>query len=118
MYRISLPLPAADDVDARRLVLRDGSVASVRITRPDDRDTMRRFFHRLSPESLHKRFFTFGEPADAMIARFCDSTSPSRGLTLVAERRVDGDVVFIAVATYIALTTGVAEAAFAVDDHC
>jgi acetyl coenzyme A synthetase (ADP forming)-like protein len=117
MHNISPSLPAVDDVDARRLVLRDGSVASVRVTRYGDRDAMRRFFHALSPESLHKRFFTFGEPADPIIERFCDSTNPTRALTLVAERHVDGDVRFIAVASYIALTTGVAEAAFAVDDR-
>ena len=50
-------LPSADDV-ANRAVLRDGSVVSIRVTEPADRDAMRRFFHDLSIESRRLRFFS------------------------------------------------------------
>jgi acetyl coenzyme A synthetase (ADP forming)-like protein len=106
-----------DDPAAPRLVLRDGSVAAVRRSAPDDRETMRRFFHELSPESRRRRFFTAGEPADALIDRLCDSADGSRNVTLVAVRQLDGDTRFIAVGSYMSVSEGTAEAAFAVDDH-
>ena len=116
MRRISLPPPSVGDVDPR-LVLRDGSLATVRTAEAGDRDAVRRFFHELSPESRYKRFFALGEAPDALVDRLCDSTQPSRGLTLVAYRRVDNDVRPIAVGSYTALTSAVAEVAFAVDDR-
>ena len=45
---------------ANRLVLRDGSVATVRPATPADRDAVRRFYHDLSPESRRRRFMTAG----------------------------------------------------------
>ena len=35
------------------------------------------FFHELSPESRRKRFFTAGEPADALVNRLCDRRTTS-----------------------------------------
>ena len=63
MRTIPAPPPATDDLDAPRLVLRDGTVASVRTASPSDRDALRRFFHDLSPESRWNRFFTMSEPS-------------------------------------------------------
>ncbi len=117
MYLIPPPAPAVDDVHGRRIVLRDGSVASVRPADRNDRDAMRQFFHDLSPESRRRRFFSAGEPPESLIDRLCDSADPSKALTLVAYRHVSGDVRLIAVGSYIALTHAVAEVAFAVDDR-
>ena len=116
MRRIPLPPPSVDGVDPR-LVLRDGSLATVRTAEVGDRDAVRRFFRELSPESRYKRFFTMSEAPDAVVERLCDSTNPSRGLTLVAYRHVDDDIRPIAVGSYAALTSAVAEVAFAVDDR-
>ena len=52
-----LPPASAGSIDSR-VVLRDGTVATLRITRPADHDALRRFFHELSPESHHRRFFS------------------------------------------------------------
>jgi hypothetical protein len=60
MHTLSPPLPAADDLETQRLILRDGSVAIVRPAGPSDRGAMRRFFHELSPESRRYRFFIAG----------------------------------------------------------
>lgn len=43
---------------SERAVLRDGTLATLRLTRPEDHDGVRRFFHELSPESRRLRFFT------------------------------------------------------------
>jgi hypothetical protein len=45
MHRLAPSPPALDDPAAPRLVLRDGSVATVRRSNADDRETMHRFFH-------------------------------------------------------------------------
>lgn len=117
MHPLAPAPPAVDDPAAPRLVLRDGTVASVRRSTPADRDAMRRFFHELSPESRRRRFFTAGEPADALIDTLCDSADEHRSVTLVAVRQVGDDTRLIAVGSYIANTPTVAEAAFAVDDR-
>ena len=71
MRTIPAPPPATDDLDAPRLVLRDGTVASVRTAGAADRDELRRFFHDLSAESRWNRFFTMSEPSQTIIDR-CD----------------------------------------------
>ena len=108
MRTIPAPPPATDDLDAPRLVLRDGTVASVRIATAADRDEVRRFFHDLSVESRWMRFFTMGEPSQAVIDRSTESSADGHALTLVACRHQDGDDRIIAVASYIGLTDAAA----------
>src|SRR5471032_2078063 len=91
MHPLAPAPPAVDDPGGPRLVLRDGTVASVRRSTPGDRDAMRRFFHELSPESRRRRFFTAGEPADRLIDTLCDSADEHRSVTLVAVRQVADD---------------------------
>lgn len=117
MHPVSPPLPAIDEIQTSRIVLRDGSVASVRLAEAGDREAMRRFFSELSPESRRKRFLSAAEPSDDLIARLCDSTDPARALTLVAFRNVSGEIRLIGLGSYFALTETVGEVAFAVDDH-
>ena len=107
----------SDEADSRRLVLRDGSVATVRAAISSDAPAMRLFFHSLSADSRYSRFFTAGEPSDALVERLSDSSDPSRNLTLIAERSVDGEVRIVAAASCTAVSTEVAEAAFAVADQ-
>ena len=100
---ISPPSPAADELDAQRLVLRDGSVASVRTASTTDREAVRRFFQDLSPESRRKRFFTAGAAPQAVVDSLCDSSDPSRAFTLLVWRQLDDAVRIIAAAGYIAV---------------
>ena len=117
MHPLAPSPPAVDDPAAPRLVLRDGTVASVRRSTPADCEAMRRFCHELSPESRRKRFFAAGEPPDVLVARLCDSVDEHRSVTLVAVRQLGHDTRVIAVGSYFATGPGVAEAAFAVDDR-
>ncbi len=117
MHPLAPSPPALDDPAGPRLVLRDGTVATVRRSTPADRDAMRQFFHELSPESRRRRFFTAGEPADALVDRLCDSADERRQVTLVAVRQAGADARLIAVASYLADSPDAAEAAFAVDDR-
>jgi GNAT superfamily N-acetyltransferase len=117
MRAIPAPAPATDDLDLSRLVLRDGTTASVRTAGPQDKEALRRFFHDLSPDSRRNRFFVAGDPPAAVIDRFTESFDQGHALTLVACRHVDGEVRIIAVASCIGLTETAAEVAFAVDDR-
>ena len=117
MRAIPASSPATDDLDASRLVLRDGTTTTVRTAGPKDRDALRRFFHDLSPDARHSRFFATGEPPPAVIDRFVRSPEDGRDLTLVACRHVEGQVRIIAVASYIGMTETAAEVAFAVNDR-
>jgi acetyl coenzyme A synthetase (ADP forming)-like protein len=106
--------PALQGPTADRLILRDGSVAVVRPTTEADRETVGGFFHALTAESRHKRFFVTAEPSPDLVARLCDSTDPALNLTLVALRRNGAGVQPIAVASYTATGARTAEVAFAV----
>ncbi|MBI3494315.1 MAG: GNAT family N-acetyltransferase [Acidobacteria bacterium] len=116
MRPITPSLPASDD-PALRSVLRDGSVVTLKIAEPADHDAVRRFFHDLSAESRRRRFFGIAEPPDALITRWCDSSDPTRALTLLAMRLVDEALRPIAIGSYIAVGGASAEVAFAVDDR-
>ena len=128
MRKPAAALPVGDYLDNPRMVLRDGTVASVRVATDSDREPLRRFFHDLSPESRRRRFFTPAEPTDAIVQRLTDAHDPGRALTLIVEslcqrrrspmrRRPAGSLRPIATASYLAVSDRVAEAAFAVDDR-
>jgi acetyl coenzyme A synthetase (ADP forming)-like protein len=116
MRPITPPLPAGDQIDSPRLVLRDGSVASVREATATDRESIRQFFHDLSPDSRRKRFFTPAEPSDSVIERMADSSDPHRALSFIVHRLRSENLLPVAIASYIAINPRVAEVAFAVDD--
>jgi acetate---CoA ligase (ADP-forming) len=112
MRSLAPSIPAVDHASDPRLVLRDGSLASVRATGAGDAPALAEFFRQLSDESRILRFFTAGEPPHDLVARLSDSSDPSRTLTLVVERASG----IIATASYIALDADTAEVAFAVAD--
>jgi acetyl coenzyme A synthetase (ADP forming)-like protein len=100
-----------------RLILRDGSVATVRQATPDDREGVGRFFHDLSAESRRRRLFAAGEAPDRLIEQLCAARDASEGVTLVAERQRADAMHVIAVCSYAALNATTAEVSFAVDDR-
>ena len=110
------PSPASGDRPESRVILRDGTIAAMRVTGPADRDALRRFFHELSPESHRRRFFGLADPAETLIESFCDSSRPSSQATFVALRLDGPELRPIAVASYLDLGGHTAEAAFAVSD--
>jgi acetate---CoA ligase (ADP-forming) len=116
MRALSPPLPATEDI-ADRAVLRDGSVVQLRLAGPGDRERLGRFFHRLSLESLHRRFFGLAQPSTALLDAFCQSANPAQSATLLALREVDGELRPIAVGSYFKSDSASAEVAFAVDDQ-
>jgi acetyl coenzyme A synthetase (ADP forming)-like protein len=59
--RARAPYPAHREAD---VVLRDGSTVHVRPVRRDDREVLKRFLERLSPDSRSLRFFSLGVNLD------------------------------------------------------
>jgi acetyl coenzyme A synthetase (ADP forming)-like protein len=111
-----IPPPYQDSAEAGRLILRDGSTAQVRLSRPEDREALQTFFGRLSADSRRKRFFSAAPPRPELVATLCDNSDPCAALTLVALRTVDQENRIIATGSYLAKEPRTAEVAFAVDD--
>ncbi|MGE5276574.1 MAG: GNAT family N-acetyltransferase, partial [Acidobacteriota bacterium] len=103
--------------ESGRLILRDGSAALIRPSEPGDLEALREFFHRLSPESRRRRFFSSADPPEALLERLCDSSNPRSQLTLIVSRTVGGASRIIATGSYGARDATSAEVAFAVDDE-
>ena len=110
------PAPYQDSAASGRLILRDGTTASIRVVRPDDRQALRGFFAQLSPASRQKRFFSLATPRPEWIDSLCDPSNPSKQLTLIVIRRSGGTTRIIATGSYIAEKDDIAEVALAVDD--
>src|SRR5664279_3838921 len=117
MRTLFLPLTYQDSAESGRLILRDGSTAFIRLSEPGDLDTLREFFHQLSPESKRRRFFSAADPAESLLRRQCDSSNPRAQLTLIVSRVVEGTSRIIATGSYVARDEASAEVAFAVDDE-
>src|SRR6266508_4155114 len=117
MRTLFLPPAYQDSAEFGRLILRDGSTAFIRLSEPGDLAALREFFHQLSPESKRRRFFSSADPADALLARLCDSSHPRSQLTLIVSRIVGGVSRIIATGSYAAGENATAEVAFAVDDE-
>ena len=111
-----LPVPYQDSAEAGRLILRDGTTATVRLARPRDRELMTGFFNRLSKDSRQRRFFSTAEPSAKLIDAFCDDSDPRKRLCLIVTRASGDRSRIIASANYMAHGEATAEIALAVDD--
>ncbi len=98
------------------MILRDGSTATVRTTRPDDREALSAFFGSLSDQSKIQRFFGRTVPSAKMIESFCDSSKPRASLTLIVTRLAEPPPRIIAAGSYIARDETTAEVSLTVDD--
>jgi acetyl coenzyme A synthetase (ADP forming)-like protein len=112
---VHLPPLYQDSVDSGRLILRDGSTASIRVATLTDREALRAFFSRVSPETLRRRFLSVSPPSLQLLDVFC-SSNPLKALTLLVARRQGTDEIIVAAGSYIALDANSAEVAMAVDD--
>ena len=112
-----LPPPYQDSAESGRVILRDGTTASIRVARLSDKESVTAYFQSLSNESRLDRFFSHSLPDDAFIENFCDSSNPRSRLTLVATRLGERGERIIAAGTYAARDETTAEIAMAVADE-
>jgi len=111
-----LPMTYQDAPDHGRLILRDGSTATIRLSQAADLEAVREFYTRLSPQSRRMRFFSETKPGVDVMMNLCDSSNPRRGMTLIVLRFADGGQRIVATGSYIAHNETTAEFAVAVDD--
>src|SRR5207253_7293520 len=114
---LSIPAPYQDSAEFGRLILRDGSTASIRVATAEDASAVAEFFHRLSPESRHHRFFSMAEPTVELVRSLCDSSHPRTKLTLVITRTSADLETIVAAGSYIGVDDKTAEVAMAVEDR-
>ena len=112
-----IPPPYQDSAESGRLILRDGTTATIRIARPEDREGLEALFHRLSPASKRQRFFSATDPSAKLIDSLCDNSDPRCRLSFVVLRTVRKAVQIIASGSYLAKEQKIAEVAIAVDDR-
>ena len=112
-----LPPAFQDSAESGRLILRDGSTATIRPSEPPDRDALRELFGQLSSQSKRHRFFSSADPPMAVVDQQCDSSDPHKQFTLIVSRVIDGEPRIIACGSYVARDESSAEVAFTVDDE-
>ncbi|PYR70857.1 MAG: GNAT family N-acetyltransferase [Acidobacteria bacterium] len=112
-----IPAPYQDSAESGRLILRDGSTATIRVATVDDASAMADFFHRLSPQSRQQRFFSFAEPTLEFVRSLSDSSNPRAQLTLVVIRKSDDRDQVVAAGSYVGRDATTAEVAMAVEDR-
>jgi RimJ/RimL family protein N-acetyltransferase len=111
-----LSVPYQDSAETGRLILRDGTAATVRLAHAEDRASMAEFFARLSKDSQRIRFFSLTQPSAKLIETFCDDSDPRKQLCLIVMPASGGASRIIASANYMARNEATAEIALAVDD--
>ena len=111
-----IPGPYQDSAELGRLILQDGTTASIRVATVEDAPAAAEFFHRLSPESRQHRFFSVAEPTPKLVRSLCDSTDPRSQLTLVITRTFGDRETIVAAGSYIGRDEKTAEVAMAVED--
>jgi acetyl coenzyme A synthetase (ADP forming)-like protein len=111
-----LPAPYQDSAESGRLILRDGTTATVRAAHPADHPSLQEFFTGLSSDSRRLRFFSLARPGTQLIESFCDDSDPRKQLCLIVTRASGGASRIVAVANYVAYDEETAEIALAVDD--
>src|SRR5690242_13613502 len=104
-----VPPPYQDSAESGRLILRDGSTASVRLATPADEEALAQMFARLSEESRRRRFFSVSPPGPSLVASLCDNTDPRRTLTLVVTRTTADGRSIVATGSYLAKDEHTAE---------
>src|SRR5438093_392112 len=112
-----IPAPYQDSAQSGRLILRDGSTATIRVATVDDASAIADFFHRLSPQSRQQRFFSFAEPTLEFVRSLSDSSNPRAQLTLVVIRKSDDRDQVVAAGSYVGRDATTAEVAMAVEDR-
>src|SRR6185436_901126 len=116
-HPLYIPAPYQDSAEQGRLLLRDGSTATIRVATLADEEALAEFFHRLSPESRRHRFFSVSEPTRDLLRSLCDSSHPEKQLTLLIRRISEGEDSVVAAGSYSGTAEKSAEVSFAVDDR-
>jgi RimJ/RimL family protein N-acetyltransferase len=98
------------------LTLLDGRTVQVRAILPDDGGRLCAFHARLSPETIHLRYFCAMRALSEVTAWKVAHVDYERRMAVVATTTVEGEERIIAVVGYEPMAPGTAEVAFVVED--
>lgn len=76
----------------RRVELKDGAKLFFRPARPEDEDLYRRFFKRVTPEDMRRRFFTTVKDLDHVFVARLTQIDYARACAIVAIDEADGEM--------------------------
>ncbi len=111
-----VPPPYQDSATRGRLILRDGTTATIHVASPREAPDLAAFFKRLSSESRRSRFFTDSKPGQSDLERMCDDQDPHEVLTMIVNRIAGGEQRIIATGSYFRSDDTTAEVALTVED--
>jgi acetyltransferase len=94
----------------------DGLRVRLRLARPSDGERVRGFLEGLSPETLHRRFFTALPAIPEHLVRHFTFYDPRERLIVVAATMAEHGELIVGLADVALEETGVAELAVVVDD--
>ena len=109
------PAPDDDRGFSTPLVLRDGSAATLRLMRPDDKERLVAAFAKLEQRSIYVRFFSHRKQIPESALRRIDEIDFVRLLGLVVTVGTGAEEIIVASCTYVA-SAGTAEVAFTIVD--
>jgi len=100
------------------VTLADGTVARLRLLRPDDKPLLVEGFAHLSPESRYRRFFTMKNELSPAELRYLTEVDGDRHFAIGAMRRDEGEKRHgVGVGRFVRTADGVAEPAVVVIDE-
>ncbi|MBA4190531.1 MAG: GNAT family N-acetyltransferase [Planctomycetaceae bacterium] len=111
-----VPPPSQDLEESGRLILRDGTVANLRLVQASDGESLTRFFHELAAEDTSRQFLSVSVPNAELISKLVSERDPQVARTLVVTRGSGNGTRIVATGAYIARDPRTAEVALAVAD--
>jgi len=103
--------------DSGRVLLRDGSVATMTGAAPEDVQALESFFQKLSSESGLHRYLSKVIPDPALAEALCIASDPEHQWTLLVKRHIEGAERIVAVGSYESRKNETAEISVGVDDR-
>jgi len=103
--------------DSGRVILRDGSVATISNAASSDVPALEAFFRKLFSDSGMRRFLSKDIPDLHLVEVLCGSSSPEERWTFLVKRYLEGLERIVAVGSYESREEGTAEISVGVDDR-
>ncbi len=108
--------PFQDAAASGRLILRDGSMAEIRVAQPSDLQELRVFLDHFMAASGRLPALARSQPDSDLLVSLCDDRSPDSAMTLLVFRDHNGQSRIMATGSYIAKNENTAQVFFAVDN--
>jgi acetyl coenzyme A synthetase (ADP forming)-like protein len=103
--------------DSGRVLLRDGTAATLTVAAPEDVQGLDSFFQNLATESGLHRYLSKPIPDSGLAQALCAASNSEQQWTLLVKRHLEGAERIVAVGSYESRGDGAAEISVGVDDR-